>query len=127
MSRSERDTRRHKALELRKMGLTYRAISQALGISPRQAYRDVAKALDEASPENGGDMDEQLRLDLARIDLAMAALAPKVRAGDGVSIDRWLRACDVRRRLLRFGRGKHAPREFQIKFIDSSALPNDES
>jgi hypothetical protein len=109
------------------MGLTYRAIAQALGISSRQAQRDITKALEESSCENDGALDQQMRLDLARIDFAMAALAPKVREGDGMAISRWLRACDVRRRLLRFGRGDHGPQQFQIKFIDSSALPDDES
>lgn len=127
MSKKARGTRRHQALELRKMGLTYRGIAHALGISQRQAQRDITKALEESSLEEDCHMDEQMRLDLARIDFAMAALAPKVRDGDGMAISRWLRACDMRRRLLRVGRGNHAPQPFQIKFIDSSVLPHDES
>lgn len=57
--------RRQRALELRKQGLTYRKVGEALGISPQLARHDVNTALEE----DNLDLPEKLvDIELERLD-----------------------------------------------------------
>lgn len=74
--------RRLKALELRRAGMSYRAIAEQLDCDPSAAYRHVATELQnmrEACKEAAKDLRD---LELSRLDLYLRALMPKILAGD---------------------------------------------
>lgn len=112
--------RRSKALELRKMGLTYQSIGQVLGVSATQARRDVKRTLQKRVKHDQSHVAEQRQLELERVEMVLTSLASKVRDGDTAAIDRWLKASDIRRRLLGLDADKDTAATPQIKFLDLS-------
>jgi hypothetical protein len=112
--------RRIRALELRKMGITYQLIGKALGVSETQARRDVKAVLERRIEQDQSHLAEQRQLELERLEMVLNALAQKVRAGDAAAIDRWLKACDLRRRLLGLDAVKEQAASPLIKFLDLS-------
>ena len=52
--------------------------------------------------------------------MVLTSLASKVRDGDTAAIDRWLKASDIRRRLLGLDADKDTAATPQIKFLDLS-------
>ena len=112
--------RRSRALELRKMGLTYQSIGKALGVSATQARRDVKRTLKKRGKHDQNHVAEQRQLELERVEMVLTSLAIKVRDGDTAAIDRWLKASDIRRRLLGLDADKDTATTPQIKFLDLS-------
>lgn len=74
--------RRLKALELRRAGLSYRAIAEQLGCDPSAAYRHVATELQDTREACKEAANELRELELSRLDLYLRALMPKILAGD---------------------------------------------
>ena len=112
--------RRVRALELRKMGWTYQSIGKAMGVSTTQARRDVRRVLEERIKHDQDHVAEQRQLELERVEMVLTSLAQKVRDGDTAAIDRWLKASDIRRRLLGLDADKGEAATPQIKFLDLS-------
>ena len=112
--------RRVRALELRKMGWTYQSIGKALNVSTTQARRDVRRVLDKRIKHDQGNVAEQRQLELERVEMVLTSLAKKVREGDTAAIDRWLKASDIRRRLLGLDADKDGSTAPVIKFLDLS-------
>ena len=102
------------------MGLTYQSIGQALGMSATQARRDVGRVLEERIEHDQDHVAQQRQLELERIEMVLTSLAQKVRDGDTAAIDRWLKASDIRRRLLGLDANKDQTVTPQIKFLDLS-------
>lgn len=92
--------RRVRALELRKSGMPYRAIATALGVNVKTAHRDVKRSLSRLAKMEQTNAEELRTLETERLDMAMRAIAVKVAKGELQAIDRWLRLCESRRRLL---------------------------
>ena len=92
--------RREQSMHLRKMGNSYRAIGKQLGISEAQAHRDVALAIKSINQHTEESAKEHQVIELARLDMAMVAIASGVTEGHLQSIDRWIRLCESRRKLL---------------------------
>ena len=92
--------RRQRVLEMRKAGISFQAIARELGVSSTQATRDFKRALDEAACGRRMTIRTERALELQRLETALLALIQKVRQGDLAAIDRWLRLCESRRRLL---------------------------
>ncbi|MGL5924647.1 hypothetical protein [Chroococcidiopsis sp.] len=103
-------SRRLQAMELRKAGKNYRAIGKELGISEAQAHRDVATVVKSITKLSTETALEHQALELERLEMAMAAIAPQVQKGYLQAIDRWLRLCESRRKLL----GIDAPAKQEI-------------
>jgi hypothetical protein len=97
-------TRKVKALELRKAGATYQAIADQLGYAgPHGAHQAVASALKATLREPA---DELRELELVRLDSALLAIWRRVQGGDDKAIDRLVRIMERRAKML----GLDAPR-----------------
>jgi hypothetical protein len=92
--------RRAKALEMRKSGMTYRAIGAALGVSQCMAHKDVHHVIDILAREARETAEAIREIELERLDAMLAALWPAVEAGDTSSISTALRVAERRARLL---------------------------
>lgn len=89
--------RRAKVFELRRAGVPFRAVGQALGIDIATAYRDYQQALEELLPVE--DVEDQRRIELDRIDGVRQALWPQVLKGDYRAVDRYMVASERYARL----------------------------
>jgi hypothetical protein len=85
---------------MRKAGISFVVIAKETGVSTTQAVRDYKRALDEAACGRLVTLQSERSLELQRLEIALLALSQKVREGDLPAIDRWLRLCESRRRLL---------------------------
>ncbi|WP_455362001.1 hypothetical protein [Streptomyces sp. SYSU K21746] len=84
-------------LALRLEGHTYRDIANRLHLSIGTAFNRVRDAVDlEVSPK----ADELRALELARLDLYLTRLAPKITKGDDRAINTAVRISESRRRML---------------------------
>jgi len=92
--------RRMRVLEMRKAGLNFQAIANNVKVSSTQVIRDFKRALDEVACGRVLTIQTERSLELQRLEIAMLAIIPKVRQGELPAIDRWLRLCESRRRLL---------------------------
>jgi hypothetical protein len=92
--------RRVLALELRKAGASVRAIADQLGAGKTTIARDLQRALADLLAVEVASMDELRALELARLDAALVAIWPKVRAGDLLAVDRLVRLSKRRSELL---------------------------
>ena len=92
--------RRQKALELRKNGYDYRTIAKALNTTVKTAYLDVQKCLAEIRANTHETAEDVLELELKRLDIAQAALMPRVREGDPRAIDTLMRVQERRAKYL---------------------------
>lgn len=98
----------NKAVELRKAGLPYAQIADALGFaSASSAYRTVMRAL----ARNQSEQVEELRMiEGARLDRMQQAVWQRAVQGDLHTIDRVLRIMDRRARLF----GLDAPQKVSV-------------
>lgn len=85
--REERENRIKQALDYRKMGYSYRALAEMLGVSKSQVQRDVEKALKSITREPA---QELLALQLDRYDQLLVATFPLAANGDLFAVDRVL-------------------------------------
>ncbi len=113
-----------RALTLRRNGATYDEIAQSLGLSHRSnARRLVESAISEIIREPA---EEVRALELARMDAIHAALWPAASTGHLPSIDRLLRVCERRARLLGLDRtpldSPVRPTGFVIDMANSSPI-----
>lgn len=88
--------RRLRELEMRKAGLTYNQIAQAVGVSTNTVVKDM-QAIVKPNP---GAYDLEVAVDLQRIEMALLPLAKSVREGDHKAIDRWKQLIDTKHKLL---------------------------
>ena len=87
-----------KALELRKAGVSYQRIADALGYkSASGAHKAVHTALKKTLQEPA---DELRTLELERMDAALAAIWPSVKQGQYGAIDRYVKLSERRSKLL---------------------------
>lgn len=92
--------RRQRVLEMRKAAISIQAIATDVKVSRAQVVRDLKRALDEAACGRMITIRTERSLELQRLEIALLSLVKKVRNGDLAAIDRWLRLCESRRRLL---------------------------
>ena len=92
--------RRQQALELRKNGYDYKTIGKTLGVSAKTAFTYVQKCLEEIRENTRETAEDVLELELKRLDVAQAALMPKVQAGDTRAIDTLMRVQERRAKYL---------------------------
>lgn len=92
--------RRQRVLEMRKAGLSFAVIAQQEKVSKKKIVSDFNRAAEEAACGRLMTTRTERALELQRLEIALVALVAKVRKGDLAAIDRWLRLCESRRRLL---------------------------
>ena len=99
-NRYDIDERRIRVAALMLESLTTRQIEQRLGIGHGTVMRDIAAVREEWQQRRLAHMDQWVAEELARLDVAMAAIWPKVQAGDTWSIDRMIAIMERRARYL---------------------------
>jgi len=84
----------HKALELKKAGLSYRSIAERLDIPSSTAHKYVKRALEEANKQNLASATSLRSLQHLRLEELLKASYAKAIKGDLHSIDRCTRIID---------------------------------
>ena len=92
--------RRVKALELRKAGVSYRQIAEALGVDVRTAHRDVMHELEQIEKHAAELRPRVLQLELERADALWMASYPEAKRGHLGAIDRCVKIMERRAKLL---------------------------
>lgn len=109
--------RQRQALELRRQGLRYEQIAAHLGIDVAAAWRHVMRAYQRSLKQNDDLAEFNRKLDLERLDAALAAIWPEVSAGKGWAVDRLLGILERRARLL----GLDSPQKQETDIGDTLA------
>ena len=99
------------ALELRKKGMSYRAIAQVMGLTEAGAYGCVSRALNTLRTNATEKAEEVRDLELARLDRMLQIAEAAAESGDISAIDRVLRIQERRSKYL----GLDAPAKAEIK------------
>ena len=99
--------RRQEATRLRMAGLSFREIAQRVGVTPRRAWVMVQESLSEMRRDIEGNVAELRAMELARLDVAQAALWKRVLAGEDGAVSSLIRIMDRRAKLL----GLDAPQQ----------------
>lgn len=111
--------RREQALNLRRAGLSIRAIATRLNVDPSTIHEDIKVMMAEAVKENVDNAEGLRTLELERLDDMLLRIQPQVSKGDLKAIDRALRISEQRAKLL----GLYAPvkndvaGDFSIKLV----------
>jgi predicted transcriptional regulator len=92
--------RRQQVFELRMRGASHRAIAKQLGVGATTVGQDLRAELARLAAQTQASAEQLRTMELERLDLAMRSIARKVQEGDLQAVDRWLRLCESRRRLL---------------------------
>lgn len=109
--------REQAALELRKAGATYRAIGEALGVTPVGAYKAVMRAIAKLNARVIEEAEAVRRLELERLDDLLLAMWPQAKKGNQGAVDRVLRIMERRAKLL----GLDAPMKQEMDVGDALA------
>ncbi len=91
--------RRAKAIELRKLGLTYRQIGEQVGVTESGAHKIVIGALRDLNAKSAESAADLRRLETERLDQLLVAVVGKARQGHLGAVDRVLRIMQRRARL----------------------------
>lgn len=122
------EERRSKAWDLRVRGKSYRAIADALDVSTRTAFNDIAAVLERTKAENNETAESHKALSLSRLDRALGiveqALDAEVFDESGnadnelklKALDRMLKIEERRAKLL----GLDAPTKVEAKVEGAS-------
>lgn len=110
------------ALELRKKGMSYDAIGEALGISKSGAYLCVMRALESITKEAAEEADAVRQLELERLDAALVGLSTRIQHGDPAAVTAMIRVSERRARLL----GLDKPTKSELTGADGAPLFSDE-
>lgn len=92
----EATERRASALDMRRKGLSYTAIGEALGVTQQAAHALVQRSLQALVREPGEDV---IALERERLDVMHASLAERIEQGELAAIDRGLAIMQRRARL----------------------------
>jgi DNA-directed RNA polymerase subunit K/omega len=106
------------ALDLRRAGHSYAAISGKLGISKSSAHQLVQESLEDARRQIAASADELRSEEIARLDGMLAKLYPKAARGDVAAVDRVLRIGERRAKLL----GLEAPVRIETSGVDGNPI-----
>lgn len=94
------DQLRQRVLELRRQGVTIRAIADQVGKSSTRVHQVLLAALQQIAKETEVEVRELRMLENDRLDRALQAIWPGVEAGDLKAIDRLIRIIERRSRLF---------------------------
>ena len=92
--------RRHKAMGLRRSGMSLEAIARECGVSMKTTQLDIYTCLTELVELTAQETDAYRELELQRMDIMIKAIWPKVEAGDLWAIDRAVMLADRRAKFL---------------------------
>lgn len=92
--------RKYEAFELRKTGLSYRAIGASLDLSCGQAYQDVMWVLKTIIDDHKEEVEIMRQMEVERLDAYIESLDWKKNKGDFRTIELLLKIQDRRAKLL---------------------------
>lgn len=101
--------RQHGAYQMRLAGASYRDIARAYGVGKDTAARDVKAVHDLAMAEAFETTEQMRQVSASRLDIALFAVMPLVKAGSLKAVDTMLRIEKRRAELL----GLDAPKRFE--------------
>lgn len=113
--------RQLEALRLRREGKQYREIAEALGVGESQAFRDVKAVLDRTKELANEEARELRKLECERMDVALNAIMPKVKAGNTAAIETMIRLQKRRADLL----GLDPPKRLEASGPDGAPIAID--
>ncbi|MFD0408614.1 hypothetical protein [Kitasatospora sp. NPDC127116] len=87
------------AVEMRRTGMSYRAIAAQLDVDPKTAWRYVQNALAERARETAPDRDALIGEQITVLETILEGLLPKAAAGDARAAEVVIRAMDRHARL----------------------------
>ncbi|WP_369183318.1 hypothetical protein [Streptomyces sp. Y1] len=102
------------AVEMRRTGMTYQAIGDALGVNRKTAWRYVQDAMAERARETAPARDALIGEQLAVIETVLDGLLPKVATGDTRAAEVVIKAMDRHARLF----GLDAPVRVKAELTD---------
>jgi len=103
--------RRRRVMELRIAGWTYDKIGKAFDVTPMTICNDVHAELARAERERGANVAEYRRIQMERIDRAIAKIWPSVAQGEYEAVDRLVKLMEREAKLL----GLDAPARIDIR------------
>lgn len=92
--------RQRQALEMRRNGFSYRKIGERLHIDHSMAFKDVQNALAALTKERNKEAEYVRELELQRLDMLLEGLSRLAEIGNPIAVDKFLRVCESRRKLL---------------------------
>jgi hypothetical protein len=104
------EEKRQKAIDLRRLGCTYREIADQIGASPGYSFKLVTQALKRIRQETNEIAEDARTLELERLDNLWRYAYQAVINGDVAAIDKAVKVMDRRARLL----GLDAPSRQEI-------------
>lgn len=93
------EDRRNRAVEMRKEGLSYRAIADALDTTPSNIHKAIMKSLVLIREQTNEGAEEMRTLELERLDTLFERAYKAVLDGDIRAIDQAIKIMDRRARL----------------------------
>jgi transposase len=102
--------RQQRALDMRMMGYSYRAIAKDTGVSEGTAYNDVQSSLASLDQVKKGQAERLRELELVKLDHAETRLAKHINNGDVKAILAMVRISERRAKLT----GLDAPTKAEI-------------
>lgn len=87
------------AVEMRRRGMTYQQIGDALGVNRKTAWTYVQTALRERARETAPDRDALIGEQITVLETILEGLLPKAAAGDARAAEVVIRAMDRHARL----------------------------
>lgn len=91
---------RAKAVELRKLGMSYEAIGNKLGMTRQSAHAAVTKAMREIREKTETDAETVRTMELEKLDAIEMAMWPGAKNGNHLAADRVLKAMERRAKIL---------------------------
>ena len=113
-----RESRRRGVSEGLLKGKSYREIAAELATSPATVKRDVDVVLSRWRDESLQNIDDHVRLDLERIDAALAVVLPQVEEGSLPAVDRLVHLINLRARLLGLFQPAKVEAELSVHYLD---------
>lgn len=111
--------RQQEAMELRRMGVSYKVIGDRIGVSDAQAHRDVMAAIKRLLKITEKDAEIVQIQELDRLDRLMMSIWNQAQNGSLAAIDRILKIMERRAKLL----GLDAPTKVSPTTKDGDDLP----
>lgn len=102
------------ALDLRKQGMTYRAIATRLQVDHRTIYNDIHRELKRLADESLGSTAELRQLKLEQLDLAIKGLMPFVMSGSPNHIMAFAKCVAEQSKLM----GLYEPEKHELAIDD---------
>jgi hypothetical protein len=94
-------------MALRVRGHSYDDIAKAFHVSSTEVAVLVQSGVERLKRLRMREAESSLEIELARIDIAIRALAPTVETGNVVAIDKWTKLIELRSKLLGLITDKH--------------------